>query len=215
MSYAPAWVTRIDVAVDAECEPSDGKLLLDALEATRLPQGWRTTSSGVPRSRVYFRARGTEKVCARAYCRNLKTKSGEAYGRIRLEAEQRFDPKVCPLESAVDPAFSATVWKGRYGGLASKVTRLAREVQTVKIAERVAHSEITYAQGERLAMFLDLERLGLAQSYYPKSVYAARKREAAKLGYCANDSSADSPALELDLTDLIAPYLRIAGGEAG
>jgi hypothetical protein len=58
VSYVEPWVTRLDVAVDAQCHPADGKLLLDALEATRLPNGWRTTSSGVPRSTVYFRARG-------------------------------------------------------------------------------------------------------------------------------------------------------------
>jgi hypothetical protein len=94
VSYVEPWVTRLDVAVDAQCHPADGKLLLDALEAARLPNGWRTTSSGVPRSTVYFRARGTEKVYARAYCRNLKTKTGEPYGRIRLEVEERFEP-VC------------------------------------------------------------------------------------------------------------------------
>jgi hypothetical protein len=78
VSYAEPWITRLDVAIDADCEPADGKLLLDALEAARLPNGWRTTSSGIPRSTVYFRARGTEKVYARAYCRNLKTRTGEA-----------------------------------------------------------------------------------------------------------------------------------------
>jgi hypothetical protein len=103
VSYERPWVTRVDVAVDADCESADGKLLLDALEAVRLPNGWRTTSTGNPRSTVYFRARATEHVHARAYCRNLKTKSGEAYGRIRLEAEQRFDPKQCPLEYAEQP----------------------------------------------------------------------------------------------------------------
>src|SRR5262245_21437356 len=98
VSHERPWVTRLDVAVDAECGSADGKLLLDALEAVRLPNGWRTTSTGSPRSTVYFRARATEHVHARAYCRNLKMKSGEPYGRIRLEAEQRYDPKQCPLE---------------------------------------------------------------------------------------------------------------------
>ena len=78
VSYAKPWVTRLDVAVDSDCDAADGKLLLDTLEAARLPNGWRTTSSGVPRSTVYFRARTTERVYARAYCRNLKTKTGEA-----------------------------------------------------------------------------------------------------------------------------------------
>src|SRR5438270_10016152 len=76
VSYTTPWVTRLDVAVDANCRAVDGKLLLDALNAARLPNGWRTTSSGVPRSTVYFRARRSEKVYARAYCRNLKTRTG-------------------------------------------------------------------------------------------------------------------------------------------
>jgi hypothetical protein len=29
-SYEPAWITRLDVAVDGRCLPEDGKLLLDA-----------------------------------------------------------------------------------------------------------------------------------------------------------------------------------------
>ena len=80
VSYEAPWATRVDIAVDAECSSIDGKLLLDALEAARLPNGWRTTSAGVPRSTVYFRARGAERVNARAYCRNLKNKSGPPFG---------------------------------------------------------------------------------------------------------------------------------------
>jgi hypothetical protein len=62
----PTVGTRVDAAVDAECESADGKLLLDVLEAVRLPNGWRTTSTGSPRSTVYFGARAAEHVHARA-----------------------------------------------------------------------------------------------------------------------------------------------------
>jgi hypothetical protein len=206
VSYEPAWITRLDVAVDADCHPADGKLLLDALEATRLPNGWRTTSSGVARSTVYFRARVTEKVYARAYCRNLKTKTGEAYGRIRLEVEERFEPRLCPAERVSDPEFPAGIWRSRYAAVSSKLTRLAREVQAVEIADRVRRGELTYAQGERLSMFLDLERLGLAVHFYPGSVYAARKREVRKLGYSPADYNV--APLCVDVAELLAPYLR-------
>jgi hypothetical protein len=206
VSYEEPWVTRLDVAVDADCHPADGKTLLDALEAARLPNGWRTTSSGTPRSTVYFRGRRTEKVLARAYCRNLKTKIGEAFGRIRLEVEERFDPRACSVERVSDPQFPAAVWRSRYGVAESTVTRLAREVQVVEIAERVTCGQLTYAQGERLSMLLDLERLGLAERYYPKSVYAARKREARKLGYASSDQGASS--LSVDLAELLRPYLE-------
>ena len=210
-SYEEPWVTRIDVAADAECAPADGKLLLDALEAVRPPGGWRTNSVGTPRSTVYFKARGSEHVLARAYCRNLKTKEGEPFGRIRLEAEHRFDPKVIKLEAASSPAFAGFVWRTRYGNLASKVTRLAREGQAVEIATRVKLGELSYSQGERLAMFLDLERMGLARSYYPKSAYADRRRLAMRLGYGTNDSGRQP--LEVELSELLAPY--IAAVEAG
>ena len=204
-SFEEPWVTRIDVAADAECAPANGKLLLDALEAARLPKGWRTTSVGAPRSTVYFKARATEHVLARAYCRNLKTKTGEPFGRIRLEAEQRFDPKAVTLEAAAAPAFAEIVWKGRYGELGSKVIRLSREVQAVEIAERVGRGELTYSQGERLAMFLDLERLGLARAYYPKSAYADRRRLASKLGYALNESG--TAAFEVELSELLRAYV--------
>jgi hypothetical protein len=210
VSYEQPWVTRLDVAVDAECESADGKLLLDALEAVRLPNGWRTTSTGRPRSTVYFRARATEHVHARAYCRNLKTKTGEPYGRIRLEAEQRFDPKQCPLEYAEQPAFVAAIWKGRYANLASRVTRLAREVQAMGLAERMRRGELSHGQAERLHLFLDLERLGLARQCYRDSVYAARRRESTKLGYSANEDGADS--LDAELADLLAAYVQAVDG---
>src|ERR1700690_958361 len=84
-SFERQWVTRLDVSVDLECSPPDGKLLLDALEATRLPGGKRVTVDGQPRSTVYFRPRASDDVLARAYCRNLKTRKGEPFGRIRLE----------------------------------------------------------------------------------------------------------------------------------
>lgn len=210
VSYEQPWITRVDVAVDAECDSADGKLLLDTLEAVRLPNGWRTTSTGNPRSTVYFRARATEHVHARADCRNLKTKTGEPFGRIRLEAEQRFDLRECPLEYAEQPAFVTGIWKGRYANLASRVTRLARKVQAMELAERMREGELSHGQAERLHLFIDLERLGLAQTRYPKSIYSARRREAAKLGYSVSESGVE--ALDVELTDLLEAYVRAVDG---
>jgi hypothetical protein len=204
VSHHEPWVTRMDVAVDARCEPSDGKLLLDALESVRLPNGWRTRSVGVPRSTVYFSARASDNVYARAYCRNLKLRTGEAFGLIRLEAEHRFGPKERSLERAIDTSFVADLWLQRYGVLSARVTRLAREVQTVEIFEKVRSGELDFKEGERLAMFLDLERLGLASQYYPKSIYAARRREASKLGYSANEIGTTS--LDVNLDELLERY---------
>jgi hypothetical protein len=210
--YDVPWVTRMDVAVDATCEPSDGKLLLDALEGVPLPHGWRTASVGDPRSTVYFKARGRETVLARAYCRNLKLKEGIPYGRIRLEAEERFKPKELTVELAAWPSFPARVWRSRYGNLSGQVVRLAREVQTVEIARRVAAGELTYSQGERLSTFLDLVRLGLARSYYPKAAHADRRRLAADLGFSLNEAA--TQGMEVDLGELLSPYAAAVAGSA-
>jgi hypothetical protein len=204
VTYDAPWVTRMDVAVDAKCLPADGKLLLDALEAVRPPNGWRTRGVGTPRSTVYFIARGSEKVLARSYCRNLKTKEGEPFGLIRLEAEQRFGPKETPVERVESPEFVASLWKARYGGLSGQVRRLEREVQALEIHELVKQGELTYQQGERMSTFLDLERLGVGQSYYPASVYRQRRREAVKLGLAANDGTVEP--LDVNLASLLRAY---------
>lgn len=115
------------------------------------------------------------------------------------------------MEKVQDPEFVASMWKKRFGNLAGQVCRLAREVQALGIHERVKRKELTYAQGERLAMFLDLERLGLAQSYYPLSVYRQRKREAGQLGYAPNDGQVEP--LEVDLAELLVPYITAVEAE--
>jgi hypothetical protein len=51
-----------------------------------------------------------------------------------------------------------------------------------------------------------LERLGLARAFYPATVYVARRREARKLGYSANEEGAT--ALDVGLGELLAPYKR-------
>jgi hypothetical protein len=207
-SWEPPWVTRIDVAVDASCASADGKLLLDALEAARLPNGWRTTSTGTPRSTVYFRAARSEKVVARAYCRNLKLRRDEPFGLIRLEASQRYAPKQLLLSEAGSAAYLGGLWMSRFGGLAARVVRLPAEAQAMELGRRVGSGELRSSQAERLNLFLTLERLGLGSECYSKPIYAARRREAAKLGYGANDASA---ALEIELGDLLQPYREAVG----
>jgi hypothetical protein len=76
----------------------------------------------------------------------------------------------------------------------------------MELAERIRRGEVSHGQAERLHLFLDLERLGLAPKCYRKSVYAARRREATKLGFSANESGRE--ALDIDLADLLTAYLR-------
>lgn len=204
--FGESWITRVDVAVDAQCAPETGKLLLDALEACRLPKGWRTQGAGNPRSTVYFKARASEKVYARAYDRNLKTKTGEPFGLIRLEAQHNFPPMKVPTSVLENTGFAQAMWEGRYGvaNVQGRVQRLSREAQVMTLMEMVRAGEIGRAAAERLSMYLDLERLGLAQEFYGPRVYAERRREARKYGLSANDSGTD--ALDLDVGELVRPY---------
>jgi hypothetical protein len=84
------------------------------------------------------------------------------------------------------------------------VRRLSREVQAAELASRVAAGELSASEGERVSMLLDLERLGLARSYYAPGMYAARRRLATRLGFSANQSGTD--AVTVDLKALLAPY---------
>lgn len=162
---------------------------------------------------MYFSARATEDVKARSYCRNLKMKQGDPFGLIRLEAEQRYDPGDALLESAFGPHFPADVWRSRFAGLSARISRLPREVQTIELARRVVAGELRYSQGERLSMLVDLERIGLDAAYYPKSVLSSRRAEARTVGLAA--SEIDCLPLEVDLSELLAPYQAAVDSAAG
>jgi hypothetical protein len=84
-------------------------------------------------------------------------------------------------------------------------------VQAVRFHELVTLGELKPQQGERLSMFLDLERVGLAESYYGSSVYKQRRREATKLGYASNDGAV--APLEVELSELLAAYVEKVDGE--
>jgi hypothetical protein len=70
---------------------------------------------------------------------------------------------------------------------------------------------LTSAQGERIGMFLDLERLGLARAYYTRSVLASRSREARRLGLAASDSGTDD--LTADVGALTRAYSEAVARE--
>lgn len=203
-SFEPSWVTRMDVAVDLECEPAAGKLLLDALSSVRLGGGNRVTTDGDPRSTVYFRPPVSDDVLARSYCRNLKTRQGLPFGLIRLEAVQRFDPQQWWTRYLDNGRVAAgVIWEARYGKLSGKVRRFPREVQVVKLAALVKMGEIGPREFERMTAFLDAERLGLSPEIYSPSQLSERRREAKRLGLSPND--VDDEPVDLDLGELLKP----------
>lgn len=83
----------------------------------------------------------------------------------------------------------------------------------MELAERMQRGDLSHGQAERLHLFLDLERLGLARQSYRDSVYAARRREAAKLGYSASDTGADG--IDVELAELLGAYVQAGGRGIG
>jgi hypothetical protein len=145
-------------------------------------------------------------VLARSYDRNLKTKTGEPFGLIRLEAEHKFKPLEVSTSVLDNPDFARSMWEGRFGvsNVSGRVQRIAREAQVMTLLEMVRAGEIGRGAAERLSMFLDLERLGLASEFYGPRVYSERKREARKYGLSANDSGTDP--VDLEVGDLLRPF---------
>ena len=80
----------------------------------------------------------------------------------------------------------------------------------MELSERMPQGELSHSQAERLHLSLDFERLGLARQCYRDSVYAARRREATKLGHSANEVGADG--LDVELADLLAAYVQAVDG---
>jgi hypothetical protein len=199
-------LVRCDPAVDVEYEnPDDGMRALEALRYARLPRGWYAQYEGPPPHTTVSIKSGTSTV-GRAYCRNTKLKNGAPkFGKIRYEREQRFQWQTSlPVEALEHESAAVMFWGAVFGlGRASgRVTRLTREVQTMKLIERVALGEISVTQYEQLSAFLDAERLGLVDRAYSKETARRRRMLAKQLGV----SPADAEPLELDesLDDVLA-----------
>lgn len=200
--HSEPWVTRLDVAVDVVCTPAWGKALLDGLAGVRLGNGWRVHTYGQPRSTIYFKSRSGKHVLARSYCRNLKTGEGEPYGRIRLEAEQRYAAGELPLYFVEASKLCRDVWESRYGEVSVNVVRLERETQTLTLGSLVEAGELAVADAERMSFFLDAERLGVAGRYYTRDMLMRRRRRARELGL----QGADAETINADLEDALAPF---------
>jgi len=201
----PVYV-RVDPAVDVVYErPEDGRDVLEALRYARWPRGWYAEYQGPP-PHTTVAIKHMTKTVARVYCRNTKLRNGNArWGKLRFEREQRFEwreqRKVSELELEVA---ASLYWGAAFGdGAASgKVTRIQREVQMVKLIERVQLGEITPAQYEQLTGFLDAERLGLVDRVYSPETARRRKKLARQLGVAASD--AESEPLDVSLDELLA-----------
>jgi hypothetical protein len=200
----PVYV-RVDPAVDVIYpEPQEGREVLEALRYARWPNGWYTEFQGPP-PYTTVAVKHKTRIVGRVYCRNTKLRNGQPrWGKLRFEREQRFawrDQR--PLGELSLEAAASTYWGGVFGlGAASgKVSRIEREVQTVKLVERVQLGEITASQFEQLTGFLDAERLGLVERIYKPETARRRRALARRLGVAPAD--AETEPLDASLDDLL------------
>ena len=129
---------------------------------------------------------------------------GSRWGRLRFEREQRFEWRdQRPVRELSASAAASTYWGSVFGlGAASgKVSRIQREVQTVKLAERVQLGEISTREFEQLTGFLDVERLGLIDHVYNPETARRRRALAKRLGVTPADT--ETEPLDASLDDLL------------
>jgi hypothetical protein len=200
----PTYV-RVDPAVDVVYDdPLEGQRVLEGLKSARWPYGWYAQYEGPPPHTTVSIKSGTRTV-GRAYCRNSKLRNGAPrWGKMRFEREQRFEWKDRrPLDDLARVESAALFWSGVFGaGAASgQVTRIPREVQTVKLIERVQLGDITTSQYEQLTGFLDAERLGITERVYNSETARRRRKLARSLGVALADAEVEP--LDVSLDDLL------------
>lgn len=196
---------RLDVAVDVVYDdPRDGHAVLDAVRFARWPGKWYAEWQGEPPYTTVNVKQGRHTV-GRVYCRNTKLRNGgPRWGKLRFESERRFPWREArPLEELRSAEAAATYWGSVFGlGRASgSVTRIEREVQTVKLIEMIQLGQISPAQFEQLTGFLDAERLGLTDRVYTPETARRRRALAKKVGISAADAVVEP--LDVSLDDLL------------
>jgi hypothetical protein len=196
---------RVDAAVDVRySDTGEGQQVLEALRFARWPGQWYAEWQGPPPYTTVAIKKGRNTV-GRVYCRNTKLKNGEArWGKLRFESEHRFTWREArPLEDLRTETAAAVFWGSVFGQgkAAGSVTRIEREVQTMKLIERVQLGDITAAQFEQLTGFLDAERLGLTDRVYKPETARRRRALAKDLGVAPAD--AEVGALDVSLDELL------------
>ena len=73
-----------------------------------------------------------------------------------------------------------------------------------RIVQSVKAGELTPAQGERLRLFLELERTGEAESFYGPKQYSDRRRDARKHGLRVEDAGREE--VDFDIGAIIRWY---------
>lgn len=197
---------RVDPAVDVVYDdPTEGMQVLEALRYARWPYGWYAQFEGPPPYTTVTIKKQTRTV-ARVYCRNTKLRNGgPRWGKLRFEREQRFAWKdqrpVAELEHEV---VAETIWSSAFGRecAVGRVTRIEREVQTLKLIERVQLGDMTVREFEQLTGYLDAERMGVADRVYNAETARRRRVLARRFGVAVAD--AEIEPLDVSLDELLA-----------
>lgn len=196
---------RLDAAVDVTYgDPREAQRVLEALRFARWPGQWYAEFQGPPPHTTVAIKRGT-KIIGRVYCRNTKLRNGgPRWGKLRFESEQRFTWREArPLDELRSETAASVYWGAVFGQgqAAGTVTRIEREVQTMRLIERVQLGEISTAQFEQLTGFLDAERLGLTDRVYKPETARRRRTLAKELGVAPAD--AQTAPLDVSLDELL------------
>jgi hypothetical protein len=196
---------RVDPAVDVRYpDPLDGQRVLEALRYARWPHPWYAEWQGPPPyTTVAIKKR--RHTIGRVYCRNTKLRNGgPRWGKLRFESEQRFSWRdQRPVDELQRQTAASVFWSSVFGigRAAGSVTRIEREVQTMRLIERVQLGDLTTGQFEQLAGFLDAERLGLTDRVYKPETARRRRTLAKSLGISPAD--AETEALDVSLDALL------------
>lgn len=201
----PVYV-RVDPAVDVVYgNPREGWEVLEALRYARWPYGWYAQFEGPP-PHTTVSVKSATKTVARVYCRNTKLRNGKPrWGKLRFERERRIEwREQRPVGELAAAATAAAYWGSAfgYGAASGNVTRIEREVQTVKLSERVQVGDISVRQYEQLCTFLDTERLGITDRIYNAETARRRRKLARELGVSVAD--AQTEPLDVSLDELLA-----------
>ena len=173
---------RVDPAVDVRYgDPREGQRVLEGLHYARWPHQGHSRVARLP---ALHDGRGQERSThdrTRVLPEHKAEKRWATMGELRFEREQLFSWRDGrPLQDLKNETAASVFWSSVFGlgTAAGRVTRIEREVQTMRLIERVQLAEITTSQFEQLTGYLDAERLGLIDCVYKPET--ARRRRATR-----------------------------------
>jgi hypothetical protein len=206
-----AGVRRVDATCDLAFDVGgEGMAVLAGVAAMDLPRVQRAIRyqpGGTAVETVAYHGHGGRKMLARWYDKSVESGCGPRGTLVRPEDQRRYE--LMSRRSAEELTSSyvrgsfqrrfVPLWQATRGVIVGGPTVLARE-----LVEAVEGGEITYAQAERMAGYLTLDRAG--QPRMPARTRRRRRGEARKLGLVLADGVLEE--VEVDLHDVLDQVLE-------